>query len=464
MRITSFGAARMTTGSKHLLEVNDQKILLDCGLFEGKREESFDRNRNLPFDPATLNAVILSHSHIDHSGNLPTLVLKGFPGNIYSTFAARDLCNIMLQDSAKVQASDLAYVNKKREKKGLPLFKPLYEMPEVEATLSQFVALDYNRPFPVADGVTATFLDAGHILGSAQVQLDLKENGRKVRLLFSGDVGRGNNDILRDPTAAQDVDVLLMESTYGGRMHEDMKSVKKDLCRIVNQTMDRKGKLLIPSFAVGRAQQVVYMLHQLREVECFPKIPIYVDSPLTVNATEVFRLHPECYNQQIHDFLNARRNPFGWEEITYIREVTHSMALNKIHESMIIISASGMCEAGRILHHLANSIDDDRNTILFVGFCAQNTLGARILAGEKKVNIFGEPHVVRAKIERLEAMSGHADHNELIQYTHRMTGPKKKIMLVHGELAYSEALQNSLQVEYPESEVVIPELGVPIEF
>lgn len=463
MKITSFGAARTTTGSKHLLEINGQKILLDCGMFQGKREESYERNKNLPFNPQELTAVILSHAHIDHSGNLPTLGIHGFQGNIYTTFATRDLCNIMLADSAKVQAQDLAYVNKKREKKNLPPFHPIYTQQQVEDIMGHFVAIDYNRPIPIADGVTATFIDAGHILGSAQIIIDYKEEGVKKRFLFSGDVGRGKHEILRDPMSCENIDYVLLESTYGGRKHEDIKSLKKDLCRIVNETIERKGKLLIPTFAVGRAQQVVYMLHQLREVDCFPKIPIYVDSPLAVNATEIFRLHPECYNTEIHDYLMSNKSPFGWADIHYIREVSLSMELNKIHEPIIILSASGMCEAGRILHHLANNIEDERNTVLFVGHCAENTLGAKILSGEKKVNIFGEPHYVKMKVERLEAFSGHADHDELIAYTHRVTGKKSRFMLVHGEPEYCEALQKGLEAEYPESTITINDPGVTVE-
>ena len=463
MKITSFGAARTTTGSKHLLEINGQKILLDCGMYQGKREESYERNKNLPFDPKEISAVILSHAHIDHSGNLPTLGIHGFLGNIYTTFATRDLCNIMLADSAKVQAQDLAYVNKKREKKSLPPFHPIYTQQQVEDIMGHFVAIDYNRPIPIVDGVTATFIDAGHILGSAQIIIDYKEEGVKKRFLFSGDVGRGKHEILRDPMPCENIDYILLESTYGGRKHEDIKSLKKDLCRIVNETIEKRGKLLIPTFAVGRAQQVVYMLHQLREIDCFPKIPIYVDSPLAVNATEIFRLHPECYNTEIHDYLMSNKSPFGWADIHYIREVSLSMELNKIHEPIIILSASGMCEAGRILHHLANNIEDERNTVLFVGHCAENTLGAKILSGEKKVNIFGEPHYVKMKVERLEAFSGHADHDELIAYTRRITGKKSRFMLVHGEPEFCEALQIGLQAEYPQSSVTINDQGVPVE-
>jgi metallo-beta-lactamase family protein len=462
MELICHGAVRTTTGSRHLLRVNGQNILLDCGLREGRRSEAAEQNAVFPFPPESLDAVVLSHAHIDHSGNLPNLVRQGYKGNIYSTFATRDLCAIMLQDSAKVQASDAVFVNKKRAKQELPPIEPLYDTHDVDRAMEQFVAINYHRPFLVAQGVTVTFLDAGHMLGSAQVLVEIEENGVNRRLLFSGDLGRGHNDILRDPEIPQNIDHLLLESTYGGKEHEDLASANDELCRIVRETLARNGKLIIPSFAVGRVQQVVFALHQLREANCFPQLPIYVDSPLAVNATEVFRLHPECFNQSTYDFLHSRRNPFGWEDITYIREVAQSMHLNELHVPMIIISSSGMCEAGRILHHLRNNIGDDRNTVLFIGYCAENTLGAKLRRGEKEVNIFGEPFSVRAKIEKVDAYSGHADHSELMQYVRAINGPKHKIILVHGELERSEALQRALQAEKLGSEVIVPELGQPI--
>lgn len=463
MKLTCHGAAQSTTGSRHLLEVDGSRLLLDCGLFEGRREESYQKNKNFPFAPADISATILSHAHVDHSGNLPTLCLRGFQGNIYSTFATRDLCAIMLQDSAKVQASDIAFVNKRRARHGLPPFQMLYNAEAADNAMKQFIALNYRRSFPVTSDVQATFLDAGHMLGSAQVVLDVKENGSATRLVYSGDVGRGHNDILRDPEPVDNVDILMIESTYGGRLHEGVETAKQEICRIVNETVARGGKLIIPSFAVGRTQQVVYVLHQLRDLQGFPKIPIYVDSPLCVNATEVFRLHPECYNQQIYEFLLTKRNPFGWNDITYIRELEHSMKLNDIREPVIIISASGMCEAGRILHHLRNSIDDERNTILFVGHCAENTLGSRILRGDNRVNIFGESHNVRAKIECINAFSGHADHKELLAYAQRVQGTKRKIVVVHGEPEYGRALKDALQKEHPSSEIILPVEGVPMD-
>ncbi|SDT91824.1 metallo-beta-lactamase family protein [Verrucomicrobium sp. GAS474] len=466
MKLTPYGAARMTTGSRHLLEVGGARVLLDCGLAEGKREASRARNASFPFDPASLDAVILSHAHIDHSGNLPNLVRHGFAGNIYATPATRDLCGIMLQDSAKIQHGDAAYVNKKRAKQGLPPVEPLYSREDAERTMSQFVSIDYRRRFPVVDGVRATFHDAGHMLGSAQVALDLSEAGRQARLLFSGDVGRGHgtSEILRDPEPVDGVDVLLMESTYGDRLHEATDSASDFLCSVVNRTRERGGKVLIPSFAVGRAQGVVLALHKLRDIDCYPALPIFVDSPLSVNATEVFRLHPECFNADLYEYLQKNKNPFGWGDIRYIREVEQSRELNTFPGSAIIISASGMCEAGRILHHLRNHIGDARNTVLFVGYCAENTLGAQLLRGEKRVRIFGEEFDVRAEIVKIDAYSGHADRDELLAYASRVGGTKRKIALVHGEEHAGLAFQKSLQAAYPGSEVVLPHEGDAIEF
>ncbi len=463
MKLTPYGAARMTTGSRHLLEVGGARVLLDCGLAEGKREASRARNAAFPFDPASLDAVVLSHAHIDHSGNLPNLVRHGFNGNIYATPATRDLCGIMLQDSAKIQASDALFVNKRRAKLGLPPVEPLYSREDAERTMSLFVTIDYRRPFPVAVGdggsIKATFFDAGHMLGSAQVALDLSEGTHRVRLLFSGDVGRGRNEILRDPEPVDGVDVLLMESTYGNRLHEAIASASDFLCATVNRTRERGGKVIIPSFAVGRVQSVVLALHRLREVNCFPALPIFVDSPLCVNSTEVFRLHPECFNADLYEYLQKNKNPFGWGDIRYIREMEQSKELNTFPGSAIIISASGMCEAGRILHHLRNHVGDARNTILFVGFCAENTLGAHLLRGDKKVKIFGEEFDVRAEIVKIDAYSGHADRDELLGYVARTGGAKKKIILVHGEEEAGLALQESLRHVYRNTDVVLPREG-----
>lgn len=466
MKLKFCGAAGTTTGSQHLIEVNGQRILLDCGLYQGRRKDAFEVNMNFPhYDPASVDAVVLSHAHIDHSGNLPNLCRKGFDGNIYATFATRDLCQIMLADSARIQTSDARWLNKKRAKKDLPPVEPLYSERDAEACLRQFVNVGYDRPMLIAKGVSVTFIDAGHILGSAQVILDVEDesDGKKKRFLFSGDVGRGNNDILNDPAVAHDVDFVLMESTYGGREHELGTKADDRIAGILNKALERGGKVIIPAFAVERTQQLLYVLHQLFEENKIPNVPVFVDSPLAVNATEIFRLHPECYNEEIYEFLFEKHNPFGFEGLTLIRSVEKSKELNVRKGQAIIISASGMCEAGRILHHLKNEIDKPENTILFVGYCAQQTLGWKIREGWDEVPIFGKPYKVKARVEIMDSFSGHADHSELLDYYNRITGPKGKVWLVHGEVDRAEAFKAAL-AEVCDCEVVIGEIGVEVEF
>ena len=457
MQIHCFGAARTTTGSMYLLEVNGRRLLLECGLFQGRREESIQRNCCFPFDPKQIDAVVLSHAHVDHAGNLPNLVKQGYNGNIHCTFATRDLCSIMLVDSAHIQMDDAAFVSKQRAKKHLPPVEPLYTIAEAEKTLHQFVAVGYERPFLAVDGVTVTFRDAGHILGSAQVVLDVREGNRKFRYLFSGDVGRGGDEILRDPQPSADVDYLQIESTYGGREHTVRADADQTVGRLVAETLKQNGKVIIPAFSVGRTQQIVYVLNQLTLAGRLPRVPIFVDSPLSVNATEVYRLHPECFNDTINQFLHEKANPFGMENLTYIREVAHSMKLNDLKEPAIIISASGMCEAGRIRHHLKNHIGYANNLILFIGYCAENTLGAQITAGQNPVNIFGEPCRVRAKVVSLDTYSGHADKSELRQYVERISGNLKKIICIHGEEAQCLAHAETLRAMKPKAEVIVPE-------
>lgn len=455
MKITFCGAAETTTGSQHLIEINGSRILLDCGLYQGRRDEANDRNRHFPFDPASLDAVILSHAHIDHSGNLPSLTSNGFKGNIYSTFATRDLCQIMLADAARIQAGDLKWLNKHRAKEGKPDLEPLYTEIEAEECVRQFVTIGYERSIPVADGVTLTFIDAGHILGSAQVVLDLVENGHRKRLLFSGDVGRGNNELLRNPAVPEDVDYLIMESTYGNREHELPTQANHLLSDILVRALDKRGKVIIPSFAVERTQQLIFVLHQLFEQGAIPDVPIYVDSPLAVGATEIFRLHPECFNEEVYRFLFEKRDPFGFENLTLIRKVNDSKALNDLHEPAIIISASGMCEAGRVLHHLRNNIEDPKNTVLFVGYCAEHTLGAKIRGGQKEVPILGDRFTVRADIQILDSFSGHADRSELLNYFDTMGGKKERVFLVHGEKEQSHALCETLR-ERHDGQITVP--------
>ncbi len=466
MKLKFCGAAGTTTGSQHLLEVNGQRILLDCGLYQGRRKDAHEVNCCFPhFDPKTIDQVVLSHAHIDHSGNLPNLSSKGFEGNIYATFATRDLCSVMLADSARIQKSDAEWLNKHRLKDGLPPVEPLYTPVDAELCLRQFVNVGYNRKLMIAKGVELTFIDAGHILGSAQVILDIEDedDGQKKRLLFSGDVGRGGNDLLRDPVAAEGVDYLIMESTYGGREHELGTGADDRVAEVLQDALKKGGKVIIPAFAVERTQQLLYVLHQLFENGTIPEVPVFVDSPLAVNATEIFRLHPECFNEEVYDTLFERSNPFGFEGLTLIRSVSKSKELNADSGQAIIISASGMCEAGRILHHLKNGIEDPKNTILFVGYCAQNTLGYRIRSGDETVKIFGKEYKLRAKVEIMDSFSGHADHSELMEYFDAIKGPKKKVGLVHGEEDRSLALCEALQAVH-DGEVSVATLDAEVEF
>ncbi len=467
MKLKFCGAAGTTTGSQHLLEINGKRILLDCGFYQGRRHEAYERNRRFEFyDPASLDAVVLSHAHIDHSGNLPHLVKRGYEGNIFSTFATRDLCQVMLPDAAKIQAQDLSYINRKRKKKGLHAWEPLYNFADAERCIRSFVNIGYDRTMPIADGVTLTFIDAGHILGSAQVVLDLHEfeTGIKKRFLFSGDVGRGENILLRDPDPCDDVDFLLMESTYGGREHELPTKAHDKLCEILNRALETGGKIIIPAFAVERTQQLLYSLYELFTDDCIPEVPVFVDSPMAVNATEVFRLHPECFNDDVYANLFEKRDMRAFEHLTLIRSVEESKALNKSKKPAIIIAASGMCEAGRVLHHLRNNIEDPKTTILFVGYCAQNTLGWKIRERWDKVRIFGDEFRLRAQVEILDSFSGHADHSELLDYFDRIGGAKEKIWLVHGEPDRSAALAEALASHHASGKTQVAELGAEVEF
>ena len=465
MKITFHGAAGTTTGSRHLIEINGQRILLDCGLYQGRREEAYDRNKAFPFDPASLTAVVLSHAHIDHSGNLPNLTRQGYRGNIYATPATRDLCQIMLADSAKIQTADVEYANKKRARQNLPLYTPLYSPIDAEKCLRLFVTFDYHRPMFIGDGVQLTFIDAGHILGSAQIVLDLhdRETGEKKRLLFSGDVGRGHNDLLRDPERAENIDTVIMESTYGGREHGMDTDSRERLCDILNAALKHGGKVLIPAFAVERTQQILYVIHELIESGCIAHVPVFVDSPLAVSATEIFRLHPEGFNETVYNFLFDKRDPFHFDGLEMIRSAADSKAINQQDGPFIIISASGMCEAGRIVHHLKNNLAEPSTTVLFVGYCAEQTLGWKLREGHKEVTIFGDLIPVRARIEILDSFSGHADHSELIEYFHRITGPKKQVYLVHGEPLRALALQSALMEEYPDKQFTIAKTGQSVE-
>lgn len=458
MELTFLGGVRTVTGSMHLLEVNRRRILFECGLYQGHRAEAFQRNKNLPLDACCINAVILSHAHIDHSGNLPTLVKDGFLGEILCTNATRDLATIMLRDSAYIQQKDAEFVNKRHARKGLPLVQPLYSIEDAERTLDFLVGRGYNRTFAVSDGVRATFYDAGHILGSAITVLDIVENGRSMRLAHTGDLGRTNLPILRDPAVVDDVDYLIVESTYGDRQHGEITAVEDQLAQIVNDTYAQGGRVIIPAFAVGRTQEIVYALHRLMHAKRIPPLPVFVDSPLAIDATEVFRIHPECFDEQTKRLLLEEDDPFGFRKLHYFRDVEDSKRLNIFEEPLIIISASGMCEAGRILHHLRNNVGDPRHTVLFVSYQAEHTLGRRLADGRKRVCIFGEEHEVRCQVERIDGFSAHADQGDLLNWIAQAKGRLKKVFVVHGEEDSSLALAEGIR-QLGVTKVIVPEPG-----
>jgi len=461
MRLQFFGAARTVTGSMHLLEANGSRILLDCGLYQGPRQESFDRNRNLPFEARTVDAMVLSHAHIDHSGNIPVLVRSGFAGDIFTTAASRDLCAAMLRDSAHIQEEDAAYVSKKRAKQGLPPIEPLYTAEDAESSLNSFVGLGYNRPLHIAPGITLTLYDAGHILGSALVVLDVEEGGQSRRLVFTGDLGRKGMPILRDPQVVDKANYLIIESTYGDRLHDPIESTDQALRTIVVDTFQRGGKVIVPAFAVGRTQELVYALHRLMVARKLPNLPIFVDSPLAVNVTEVFRLHPECFDSETRQFMDLGdgRDPFGFSRLAYVRSAEASKELNFMREPAIIISASGMAEAGRILHHLKNNVQDPRSTVLIVGWQAPDTLGRRLVEHQPVVKIFGEEYHVKAQVATINGFSAHADRAELVDYVRQLANPDlKAAFVVHGEESASLALAEAL-ADLMDGQVSVPRLG-----
>lgn len=462
MKITFIGAARTVTGSQHLVEVNGKTIMLDCGLIQGKRKESFEANRSGFCQGAKVDCLVLSHAHIDHSGRIPCLVKNGFKGDIFCTSATRDLCAVMLMDSASIQEKDVEFVNRRRQKRGQNPFEPLYTKADAAQAMNRFVGLSYNRPHQLFPGVSLTLVDAGHMLGSAHVILDIDEqsSGQKRRLVFSGDIGRPDIPIIRDPVPISDgTDILIMESTYGDRLHPDGSESEKELALIVNQTASRGGSLLIPAFAVGRTQQLVYALHKLHSNRTIPDLPVFIDSPLATRTTDVFRLHPEVYDDEIREFLltDDDNNPFGFGRLQYTQSVEQSKALNSLKTPAIIISSSGMLEGGRILHHLRNRIEDPRNTILFTSWQAPNTLGRRLVENEKVVRIFGEEFQVGATVEVLPGFSGHADKKGLIDFVRVMNKKPQRTFIVHGEDEASASLAAALRDDLGLENVVIPD-------
>ncbi|MBI4235560.1 MBL fold metallo-hydrolase [Candidatus Peregrinibacteria bacterium] len=462
MKILFGGAAGEVTGSKHLLTFNNKKILLDCGMFQGHRKEEDEKNRHFFWDPKEIDAMILSHAHMDHSGVLPYLVKQGYKGPVYCTHATRDLCNYMLADSAYIQESEIEWMKKKKKKTDIK--EPLYTMADTEETLKKFYAVNYEQSFVVADGIIASFYDAGHILGSAVTHMILYDKKKKkhVRLCFTGDLGRKGLPILKDPQIVPETDILITECTYGNRLHARLQTIDDDLAAVVNQVAKNGGKLIIPAFALERVQEVVYHLHILSDAGKIPKIPVYVDSPLAGNVTEVFRSHMECYDKQTcEEFIKHGDNPFGFNDLKYTRSVEESKSLNEKRGPMIIIAASGMCEHGRILHHLRNNIEDPKNVVLIVGYQAENTLGRKLVDGEKAVNIFGDSYKVKASVYVMDAFSGHADRSDLLDYIGKIRG-LKKIFLVHGEQTQLEAFTGALK-ENGFNDVYVPKYGEEVE-
>ncbi len=457
IELYSHGAAEEVTGSKHFLRLKDRTVMVDCGAFQGRREETDAKNRRWPFAAGEVSAVLLTHAHYDHCGLVPLLPKNGYQGNIYATPATRDLAALVMNDSAHIQAKDLEFLAKRAKRKGERFDKqPLYGTDDVTRALDQFVTISYGRPFPVADGIKATFLDAGHILGSAMVLLDVTHNGQAMRVAFTGDLGRPRLPILRDPAPLPDVDYLVVESTYGNRAHKPIDSAKDDLAAAITRAVKRGGKIIIPAFAVERTQEIIYFLHELYEQNRIPKVPVFVDSPMATNATAIFRVHQECYDRETTEtFLDNLKNPFNFDQLRYVVSVQESKALNQRQEPMIIIASSGMCEAGRVLHHLANTITNPNTLVLIVGFMAQNTLGRRILEREPEVKIFNEVYPLRAEVVKLNTFSAHADYNDILATLGRQNFNRLKgVFLVHGEPDAQSALQEKLREKKYKSTIV----------
>ncbi|MDD1738736.1 MAG: MBL fold metallo-hydrolase [Methanothrix sp.] len=468
MILQFWGAAQTVTGSMHLVEANGHRLLLDCGMAQGRRQEANKLNSEFPFDVKGIDAVVLSHAHLDHSGKLPLLVKNGFSGSIFSTSATRDLCSAMLADSASLQEMDAKYVNRQNEKQGLPFIKPLYTMHDVANAMRLFQTVEFKRPLEILPGIRMTFRNAGHILGSASVALEIAEgrgSEKKVTTIaFTGDLGRKGAAVVQDPETIERADVLITESTYGGRSHGPMNEARKNLARVVSQTANNGGLLIIPAFAVGRTQDVVYHLHELMESKEIPSMPVYVDSPLATNITEIFRQHPECFDEETEQLLmqDGGRDPFGFYMLKYTHSTEESKKLNDIRRPAIIISASGMCEGGRVLHHLRRNIGDPKTTVLFVGFQAENTLGRKLLRGDKTARIYGEEYQVRARMEAIDGYSAHADEGELLDFIAAIPNKPQHVFVVHGEPDATAAMAAGLARLGIEN-VTIPERGERFE-
>lgn len=455
MEIEFAGAAREVTGSCHLVRVNGKTIALDFGLFQGRRAESEAKNRRLPFDVGELDAVVLSHAHIDHSGRLPLLLREGYANTIWCTPATRDLCAIMLADSAHIQEKDAEYLTRRNKEHA----DPLYTMRDAARTVENMISVPFRKRVEILPGVHLTFVEAGHILGSASVILECEEGGKTTRLVFSGDIGRSGLPIIRDPDPPVGADVVIMESTYGNRDHPALEDAQARLAEIVTQVAKRGGKLLIPAFAVGRTQELVYDLHALARAKRIPEIPIFIDSPLAIDATSVFEMHPDIFDRSEH-LVQEAGELFRFDLVRYTRDTDESKELNAMRGPMVVIAASGMAESGRILHHLANGADDARNTILIVGFMAEHTLGRRILEKAPMIKVFGDEIPLRAQVEVLNGYSAHGDRRDLRSWIARVRGDgpgPRTVYLVHGEAEAQDAFAAELRNDG--FHVVVPSLG-----
>jgi metallo-beta-lactamase family protein len=461
IEIEFLGAAQTVTGSKHLLRTSRATVLLDCGLFQGHRHEASERNRTLALDPSRLDAVVLSHAHIDHAGSLPTLVKLGYRGPIHATPATVDLCAPMLLDAAMLQEADARHIARLIEGGAdIEPVEPLYTEADVRATLAQMIELPYHQTHVVAPGVTVHFLDAGHVLGSAIVVIDVEDEGQTLRIAYTGDLGRHHLPILRDPEVPSGVDCLITESTYGDRLHAPIEQMGADLAAVIARTHARGGKIVIPTFALERAQEIIYELKLLSQQRLMPAMPVYVDSPLAVKLTDVFRAHPDCFDEGARALLRGADSPFTFPGLRYVSDMHESMAIDEEERPSITIAGSGMCEGGRVLHHLRRTIGDEKNTVLIVGFQAQHTLGRRLVEGQREVRIFGVKQDRRAEVVVLDGFSAHADQRDLVTFAEavRAAGALQRVILVHGEPGPQRALTGKL-AEHGFSSVVAPEAG-----
>lgn len=466
MHIDFVGAAQTVTGSKHVIRTKHANVLLDCGMFQGRRRESNELNRHLGIDPSDIHAVVLSHAHIDHSGALPVLVAQGYDGPIYTTPATRDLCAVMLEDAAMIQAADARFINKsiERDHAHMERVEPLYTPEDVVKVMQQMVAVPYHRSMTIANGVKIAFYDAGHVLGSAITAIDVEENGKSKRLVFTGDLGRKKMPILRDPEILDGAHALITESTYGDRLHKPIAAMEEDLAGVLERTYKRGGKVIIPSFALERAQEILYAIRELRRQGRMPPMKVYVDSPLTVKITDIFRLHPDCYDAETRELISGNDSPFEFEDLSYVTDKEDSKAIDASPDPSVIISASGMCEAGRVVHHLKATIESAKNTVCIVGFQAAHTLGRRIVERRPRVRIFGVERDLHAEVVVLNGFSAHADQADLVDYAAELKarGPLGRVALVHGEPLAQAALREKLKARGID-DVHVPEPGQSLE-